>query len=118
MSKQATARPRNAQRNTELTLRGLAVGLGALLLGVNYELWIPPDSGWRQVQQLQRHVDQQRLHNQTLAQRNASLRADIDSLQNGLDAVEERARQDLNMIRRGETLYLLLAPAPRDNNTP
>ena len=45
-----------------------------------------------------------------LAQRNALLNADITDLKVGLEAIEERARNELGLIKQGETFYRILPP--------
>ena len=45
-----------------------------------------------------------------MAQRNRLLTAEVLALQDGLDAVEARARSNLGMIKQGETFYHLLPP--------
>ncbi|MBO1256623.1 cell division protein FtsB [Alteromonas sp. 5E99-2] len=53
-------------------------------------------------------VKQQQLKNANLTQRNALLKADIEDLTLGLDAIEERARSELGLIKQGETFYRIL----------
>lgn len=57
---------------------------------------------------LQSQVFEQTLKNANLAQRNSLLKADIDDLTLGLDAIEERARSELGLIKEGETFYRIL----------
>ncbi|MFB0912178.1 MAG: septum formation initiator family protein, partial [Glaciecola sp.] len=45
-----------------------------------------------------------------LKQRNALLQADISDLQLGLESIEERARNELGLIKDGETFYRILPP--------
>jgi cell division protein FtsB len=47
-----------------------------------------------------------------LWQRNSLLKADISDLKVGLEAAEERARNELGLIKKGETFYRIL---PSDN---
>ena len=61
---------------------------------------------------LTEQVKEQQLQNANLAQRNALLKADIEDLTLGLDAIEERARSELGLIKKGETFYRIL---PNDN---
>ena len=58
--------------------------------------------------QMKQEVEQQRMQNANLIQRNALLKADIQDLKIGLDAIEERARNELGLIKRGETFYRIL----------
>lgn len=72
---------------------------------------------WRQygrVAELERRVEAQREENRQLAARNDSLDAEVADLKSGLDAVEERARSELGLIREGEEFYLVVDPEDLD----
>jgi len=56
----------------------------------------------------EQEVQAQAEQNANLAQRNALLEADINDLKIGLEAIEERARNELGLIKRGETFYRIL----------
>ncbi len=58
--------------------------------------------------ELKHEVHRQSLQNANLAQRNALLEADIDDLKIGLEAIEERARNELGLIKKDETFYRIL----------
>ena len=57
---------------------------------------------------MQKEVEEQTIQNANLEQRNSLLKADIDDLKIGLDAAEERARNELGLIKEGETFYRIL----------
>ena len=57
---------------------------------------------------LTEQVQGQQQQNANLVQRNALLKADIEDLTLGLDAIEERARSELGLIKQGETFYRIL----------
>ncbi|WP_137165767.1 cell division protein FtsB [Salinimonas lutimaris] len=79
-----------------------------VLLGLlQYRLWFGKNSIPDYVA-LQEEVNRQSLQNANLAQRNALLKADISDLKIGLEAIEERARNELGLIKRGETFYRIL----------
>src|SRR6056297_2942275 len=72
---------------------------------------------WRQygrVAELERRVETQRVENRQLAARNDALDAEVNDLKSGLDAVEERARSELGLIREGEEFYLVVEPEDLD----
>lgn len=72
---------------------------------------------WRQygrVAELERRVETQRNENRQLAARNDALDAEVADLKSGLDAVEERARSELGLIREGEEFYLVVEPEDLD----
>ncbi len=79
-----------------------------LLLGaLQYRLWFGKNSvsDFKGMQnQIQTLVQQ----NANLRQRNQLLRADIDDLQLGIESMEERARNELGLIKEGETFYRIL----------
>ncbi len=52
----------------------------------------------------------QQLENDQLSERNRALAAEVEDLKAGLEAVEERARAELGMIKRGETFYQVIEP--------
>ncbi len=88
----------------------LRVTLALLLtaiLWMQYRLWLAPD-GMRDVWRLRGAVAEQREENRILRERNASLEAEVRDLKDGLEAVEERARTDLGMIKEGETFYQIV----------
>lgn len=82
-------------------MRILAVVLAALLLLIQYPLWLGK-GGWLRVWELDRQVHAQEGTNARLVARNAALAAEVEDLQAGKQAIEERARYDLGMVRPGE----------------
>ena len=79
-----------------------------VLLGLlQYRLWFGKNSIPDYLNRKQ-EVQAQAEQNANLAQRNALLEADINDLKIGLEAIEERARNELGLIKRGETFYRIL----------
>lgn len=62
------------------------------------------------VHQLQEQVVRQKETNQALVARNTAMQAEVQDLKSGTDAVEERARGELGMIKEGEIYVQILAP--------
>lgn len=85
-------------------MKVLAYILAGLLLAIQYPLWIGKGS-WLRVWELDRHLEQQREGNARLKARNDALDADVKDLKQGLEALEERAREELGMIRKDEIFY-------------
>ena len=85
----------------------------ALLIGLQYKLWIG-DGSLSEVVQLSKELDQQKQKLYLLEQRNSVLEAQVLDLQNGLDVFEEKARNDLGMIKQGET-FIQLIPSSGDS---
>ena len=75
-----------------------------LLVYLQYRLWFGEGS-LVDVWELSREVESQELENETLRERNAALDAEVQDLQQGLGAIEEHAREDLGMVKKGETFY-------------
>jgi len=85
-------------------MKKLLLLLVALLLYLQYQLWIG-DGSLQDVWGLHKEVEQQRQENVELRERNAALEAEVTDLQQGFDAIEEHAREDLGMVKEGETFY-------------
>lgn len=78
-----------------------------VLIGLQYKLWFG-DGSLSEVVQLSQELETQKQKLQELEQRNKILEAQVLDLQNGLDAFEEKARNDLGMIKQGETFIQLI----------
>ena len=91
-------------------MRLLVAVLAALLLLIQWPLWFGK-GGWLRVSEIQKQLDTQRAGNAQLAARNAALGAELDSLKQGREAIEERARIQLNMLRADEVFFQRSAPA-------
>ena len=90
----------------------ILVILVSLLFALQYRLWF----GKRSIPDylaLQQEVEQRQKQNANLLQRNKLLAADINDLKIGLDAIEERARNELGLIKEGETFYRII---PKSTN--
>lgn len=79
----------------------------ALLLLLQYRLWVGEGS-LAEVHALRKQVETQKGELEALRQRNNALRADVQDLKKGLDAIEERARSELGMIRDSEEFYQIV----------
>lgn len=84
----------------------LFIVLILFLAGLQYRLWIGEGS-LAQVSRLQQQIAEQQGENERLLERNRILEAEVMELKRGMETVEERARQELGMLKEGETLYLL-----------
>lgn len=81
-----------------------------LLFLLQYRLWFSHD-GLPSVLYLNRTVEIQRSENSILEERNKMLAAEVTDLKEGRDALEERARSELGMIRKGETFIQIIEEA-------
>ena len=88
-------------------MKTLLAVLILLLIGLQYKLWFG-DGSLSEVVQLSRELEVHKHKLQELEERNRILEAQVLDLQNGLDAFEEKARNDLGMIKQGETFIQLI----------
>lgn len=84
-----------------------------LLVSLQYRLWFGKNSVPDYLA-LKEDVIHQQEANEALRQRNKILYADTDDLKLGLEAIEERARNELGMIKENETFFRLI---PNDNSS-
>ena len=88
-------------------MRTLAGILGALILLVQYPLWLGK-GGWLRVWEVDRQLDAQRARSEHLQVRNQALDAEVRDLKQGLDALEERARYELGMVKSDEVFFQIV----------
>ncbi|PCJ30846.1 MAG: cell division protein FtsB [Gammaproteobacteria bacterium] len=94
-------------------MKPIMILLTVLLLLLQYRLWFSHD-GLPSVLHLHRTVELQRQNNFVLSERNQVLAAEVHDLKSGLDALEERARSDLGMIKKGETFFHIIEESSRE----
>ena len=82
----------------------LAATLGALIVLVQFPLWLGKGS-WLRVWEVDRQVAAQREKNGQLEVRNAALAAEVRDLKQGSEALEERARRELGMVKSDEIFF-------------
>lgn len=75
-----------------------------LLILLQYEVWFAP-RGIVAAYRLHHNIAKQAMVNKQLKKRNKILMADTQDLKEGNEAIEERARNDLGMIKPGEVFY-------------
>jgi cell division protein FtsB len=90
-------------------MRLLIAALIVVFLVLQYRLWFG-DGSLSEVVQLSAELEIQKQKLKLLEERNRKLEAQVLDLQNGFDAYEEKARNDLGMIKKGETFYQLVNP--------
>jgi cell division protein FtsB len=99
-------------RSADAAVKALAIVLGALVLALQYPLWIGKGS-WLKVLELDQSLAQQREATAKLKARNDALDADVRDLKQGYEAIEERARLELGMIKRDEIFYQVVTQKAR-----
>ena len=88
-------------------MKFVTVMLFTMLVLLQYRLWIDNGS-LTEVHHLQQEKQSILEENDSLKERNDSLAAEVMDLKQGLDAIEERARSEMGMIKRDETFYQLV----------
>lgn len=97
-------------------MRLLAALLLSLMLVLQYRLWLT-DAGVSEAERLRSALEAQQAENDRLRERNAALKAEVKDLKEGMEAVEERARNELGMIGEEETFYHVVpAETPEDGD--
>lgn len=87
-----------------MIMRWLAITFAVLIAVLQYPMWLGK-GGWLQVRTYDRQLAQQREANARLKARNEALDADVRDLKTGSEAIEERARAELGMIRQDEVFF-------------
>ena len=88
-------------------MRILAGILGALIILVQFPLWLGK-GGWLRVWEVDGQLEAQRGRSEQLQVRNQALDAEVRDLKQGLDALEERARYELGMIKSDEVFFQIV----------
>ncbi len=90
-------------------LRWVALLLLLALIALQVHLWTG-HGGMRDLWRLRERVESQKLENATLKKRNETLSAEVEDLKHGNEAIEERARSELGLLKPGETFYQVVEP--------
>lgn len=88
-------------------MKWLIAVLVILFAGLQYRLWVG-DGSLAHVVRLKNQISLQNEENERLKVKNSLLEAEVKALKNGLDAIEARAREDMGMIKEGETFFLII----------
>lgn len=91
--------------------KALIIALFVLFGVLQYKLWFDPD-GILNIYNLRHLIQQETETNLAMKNQNNLLKTDVASLKNGQEAIEERARHDLGMIKKDEVFVNL---EPKEN---
>ena len=91
-------------------MKVLAGILASLIVAIQFPLWLGK-GGWLRVWEVDQQVGTQRGKNGQLEARNAAVAAEVRDLKQGREALEERARYELGLVRPDE-VFFQLNPAP------
>ncbi len=89
-------------------MKWLLAVLGILFIVLQYRLW-RGEGSFTQATQLARGIHQQQAENDRMRERNRILEVEVEDLKGGADSVEERARNDIGMIKKDETFFMIPA---------
>lgn len=103
-------------RIMETTMRPITIVLAVLLIVIQYPLWLGK-GGWLRVWELHRQLEAVQAKNEEQRLKNAKLASEVKSLNEGSEAIEERARSELSMIKKGEVFIQLLENPKNDQKT-
>jgi len=87
-----------------------------LLILLQYRLWFGNGS-LTEVHHLEDQISKVEQENESLKERNLSLAAEVHDLKQGHDAIEERARSEMGMIKYDETFYQIVDYSGSQTNT-
>lgn len=87
-----------------VTMRLINIILLLALATAQFKLWFG-NGGVREVERIGARVAAQRAENAELLERNKVLALEIRDLKDGLDAVEEQAREEFGLIGPNESFY-------------
>ncbi len=82
---------------------------------LQYKLWFG-DASVSDVMELKQTIKEQQARNEQIKQRNAVLAAEVEDLKTGLEAIEERARSELGMIKKDETFIHIVEGDSKEKN--
>ena len=91
-------------------MKWLWVLLVVFIIGLQYRLWVGENS-LAELWGVKGKIAVQDVANKELQARNDALKAEVADLKQGLDAIEERARSELGMVKEKETFYQLVEPS-------
>ena len=91
-------------------MKWLTLILALLLVLIQYPLWLGK-GGWLRVWEVDQQIQAEDASNAKLKARNAALDAEVRDLKQGFEAIEERSRSELGMVRQDEVFFQVLDSA-------
>ena len=88
-------------------MKWIAAILLILLVVLQYKLWVGQGS-LAEVSRLKQAIEKQKAENAEQRERNDALDAEVQDLKKGVEAIEERARSELGMIKKDETFFQII----------
>ena len=78
----------------------------ALLIALQINIWVKKD-GYKKMKEIENLIALQTIENENMTIRNNRLKEEFKDLKNGQDAIEEKARIDIGMVKEGEEFYFI-----------
>jgi cell division protein FtsB len=97
-------------------MKWLTLALAGALVLIQYPLWLGK-GGWLRVWEVDQQIGAQRAVNARLEARNDALEAEVRDLKQGFEAIEERARSELGMVRQDEVFFQILEASRTPQNS-
>ena len=88
-------------------MKSFVLILIVLLVSLQVALWFG-DGSIAEVWKLRQEISAEKARNAQLRERNATLEAEVKDLKQGLAAIEERARNELGMVKKDETFFQIV----------
>ena len=85
----------------------IVANLFVLLIWLQYKLWLG-DGGIPEVLELEAEIETVQSEVNALQERNSALNAEVMDLKKGIEAIEERARSEMGMIKKDEIYYQVI----------
>jgi cell division protein FtsB len=85
--------------------------LVTLIVLIQYPLWLGK-GGWLTAWRLENKLEGEKAKSAKLETRNAALAVEVRDLKQGTEAIEERARYELGMVRPDEVFFLVVPGKP------
>ena len=92
-------------------MKFIALLLVLFLVMMQVNIWLTKDA-YSRVAEIKELIQDQQKENNEMVSRNSQLKEEIKDLKDGYSAIEEKAREDIGMIKEGEEFYLLTKPRP------
>ena len=92
-------------------MKFIALLLVLLIVVMQVNVWLTKD-GYSRLAEIKELIQDQQKENNEMVSRNSQLKEEIKDLKDGYSAIEEKAREDIGMIKEGEEFYLLTKPRP------
>ena len=92
-------------------MKFIALLLVLFLVMMQVNIWLAKD-GYSRIAEIKELIQDQQKENNEMVSRNSQLKEEIKNLKDGYSAIEEKAREDIGMIKEGEEFYLLTKPRP------